>query len=134
MLAQKELKKLFHQLLENEIAQIDLGGSNITIRFHSDESKFSLSTTVYLGGNFIPNSVRKSLTYKTPFALENLKTYTTIIEDKFQIDLNYIGTLDNLNGEKFKELLEEFSWLSDEWRLYLDDHDKNDIIHIHIPK
>jgi hypothetical protein len=134
MLAQKELKKLFHQLLENEIAHIDLGGSNITIRFHSDESKFFLTTSVYFGGNFIPNGVRKCLTYKTPFSQENLKTYLTIHEDKFQIDLNYVGTLDNLNGEKFKDLLEEFSWLSDEWRLFLDDHDKNDIVHVRIPR
>lgn len=134
MLAQKDLKKLFHQLLEKEIAQIELGGSNITIRFHPDESKFFLSTPVYLGGNFIPNSVRKCLTNKTPFTKEHLKTYLSLNEDKFEIDLNYIGTLDNLNGEKFKGLLEEFSWLSEEWRLFLDDHDKNDIIHVRIPR
>lgn len=133
MLAQKELKKLFHQLFEKEIVEINLGGSTVTIRFHADESKFFLSSSVYFGGNFIPNSVRKCLTYKTPF-VQDLKTYLTIIEDKFQIDLNYVGTLDNLNGEKFKELLEEFSWLSDEWRLFLDDHDKNDIIHVRMPR
>ena len=134
MLAQKDLKKLFNQLLVNEIAQIELGGSHITIRFHPDESKFFLSTPIYLGGNFIPNSVRKCLSYKTPFAKEHIKTYLTLVEDKFQIDLNYIGTLDNLSGEKFKELLEEFSWLSEEWRLFLDDHDKNDIIHVRMPR
>lgn len=132
MLAQKELKRLFHQLLQNEIAQIELGGSNITIRFHADESKFSLSTPVYLGGNFIPKSVRKCLSHKTPFASENIKTFMTVDENSFRIDLNFIGTMENLSGEKFKELLEEFSWLADEWRLFLDDHDKNDIIHVRV--
>jgi len=132
MLAQKDLKKLFNQLMQNEIAQIDLGGSNITIRFHPVESKFSLSTPVYLGGNFIPKSVRKCLSHKTPFASESIKTFLTVDENNFRIDLNFIGTVENLSGEKFRELLEEFSWLADEWRLFLDDHDKNDIIHVRV--
>lgn len=134
MLAQKELRKLFNQLLEKEIAHVELGGSNITIRFLVDESKFILTTSVYFGGNYIPNSVRKCLSSSTPFVKEHMKTYLTVDEGKFQIDLNYIGTLDSMNGEKFKNLLEEFSWLSEEWRLYLDDHDKNDIVHVRMPR
>lgn len=132
MIAQNELKKLFNQLLQKEIAQVELGGSNITIRFHQVESKFSLSTPVYQGGNFIPKSVRKCLSHKTPFSSENIKTFLTVDENNFKIDLNFIGTMENINGEKFREILEEFSWLADEWRLFLDDHDKNDIIHVRV--
>jgi hypothetical protein len=132
MIAQKELKKIFHDLQQKEIAQIELGGSNITIRFHSDQSKFALSTPVYLGGNFIPKSVRQCLTHKVPFHSDSIKTYLTTDEPSFRIDLNYIGTMDNINGNKFRDILEEFSWLADEWRLFLDDHDKNDIIHVRV--
>jgi hypothetical protein len=130
MIAQKEIKKLFHQLRENEYAQIELGGFNITIRCNPDESLFGLSTPVYLGGNFIPKSVRNCLSLKTPFKSDTIKTYLTVDENNFEIDLNFMGTLDNINGEKFKDVLEEFSWLADEWKLFLDDHDKNDYVHV----
>jgi hypothetical protein len=133
MVMQKELKKLFHQLVREDMAQIELGGSNITIRVLDHASTFSLTTPVYYGGNFIPKSVRRCLSQKGPIFRENIKTNLTVNENNFEIFLNYLGSLDHLNGEKFKELLEEFSWLADEWRLYLDEHDRNDLVHVRIP-
>jgi hypothetical protein len=132
MLAQNDLKKLFHQLRQSAVAQIELSGAKITIRTFEEESKFSLCTSIYFGGNFIPKSVRNCLAHKTPFASENIKTYLTVDENAFEIQLNYVGTLDNQSGQKFKELLEEFSWLAEEWRVFLDDHDKNDIIYVRV--
>lgn len=133
MVMQKDLKKLFHQLYHGEIAHIELGGSNIMIRYLSDESKIALTTPVYLGGNFIPKSVRNCVSLKAvPFVSDNIKTYLTVDENNFKIDLNFLGTMDNINGERFKEVLEEFSWLAEEWRQFLDDHDKHDIIHVRV--
>lgn len=134
MLVQKDLRKLFHQLLQNEIAEVELGGSRITIRFDPAESKFLLTTPVYSGGNFVPQSVRQCLNHKLPFAQEHLKTYLSLKEEQFEINLNYVGTLNNLTNEQFRDLLEDFTWLSDEWRAFLDDHDKNDIVHVRIPR
>lgn len=128
----EELKKLFHQLVREDMAQIELGGSNIFVRILDNVSTFSLTTQVYFGGNFIPKSVRRCLSQKAPFVHEKIKTNLSIDEANFKIFLNYLGTLDNLNGEKFKELLEDFSWLADEWRLYLDEHDKNDLVHVRV--
>lgn len=133
MIMQNELKKLFHQLVREETAQIELGGSSITVRVLDQASTFSLTTPVYFGGNFIPKSVRRCVSLKAPFAPERLKTHLTVDENNFKIFLHYLGSLDHLNGEKFKELLEEFSWLADEWRLYLDEHDRNDLVHVRIP-
>jgi|688.fasta_scaffold03877_8 hypothetical protein len=125
-----QIKAVFHQLAQGDIAQIELGGSNITIRVLDRDSTFSLTTPVYFGGNFIPKSVRHCLSQKAPFAKEGLKTQLSIDENNFKIFLNYLGSLDHLNGEKFKNLLEEFCWLADEWRFYLDEHDKNDLVHV----
>ena len=132
MVLQKELKRLFHQLVRGDVAQIALGGSDITVRILDHTSTFSLTTPVYFGGNFIPKSVRRCLSQKAPFAHENIKTNLSLDENNFKVYLNYLGSLDHLNGEKFKELLEEFSWLADEWRLFLDEHDKNDLIHVRV--
>lgn len=134
MLMQNDLKKLFHELAKNEIAHIDLGGSNITMRMIEHASTFALSTPVYFGGNFIPKSVRESLSRKAPFTqVGMIKANLSIDEPNFRIWLNYLGSLDHMTGEKLKAVLEEFSWLADEWRLYLDEHDKRDLVHVRNP-
>lgn len=135
MLMQNDLKKLFHELAKHEIAQIDLGGSNITMRMIEPASTFALSTPVYSGGNFIPKSVRECLSRKAPFTqVGMIKANLTVDEPNFRVWLNYLGSLDHLTGEKLKAVLEEFTWLADEWRLYLDENDKRDLIHVRSPK
>lgn len=133
MIIEKELKKIFHQLVKEEVAQIAIGGTDITIRVLDDASKFSLSTAVYFGGNFIPKSVRNCVTQKKNLPEERIKTYLTLDEGSFKIYLNYVGSLEHLRTNGFGELLEEFSWSADEWRLILDEHDKNDLVHVRVP-
>ncbi len=133
MLVTKELKKVFQQLLQEDVANINVGGSNITIRIFDKATQFSLSTEIYFGGNFIPKSVRNSTaTKQSPFVRSNIKAFLTIDENAFKIYLGYMGRLDNMNNEAFRLLLEDFSWLADQWRIYLDKHDKNDLIHVRV--
>lgn len=132
MLIEKELKKIFRQLLQDDIAHIDVDGFDVTVRVFDQASKLSLSTPVYFGGNFIPKSVRTSLSQKVPFARDHVKAYLSVDENNYQINLNYLGRLNGLQNETFKGLLEDFSWLASEWRLFLDEHDKNDLIHVRV--
>lgn len=134
MLIQRDVRKLFQELVHSKIAQIEMGGSNVTIHFFGDESKYSLKTTVYYGGNFIPKSVRNSLKHKAPIHHIQLKTFLSVDEKAFKIHLNCIGTLENVNPGNFLELLEEFCWTADEWRLILDEQDRNDLIHVRVPQ
>lgn len=134
MIVEKEFRKLVHQLVKEEIAQIILGNSEVTVHVLDNATKISLSSTVYFGGNFIPKSVRKCISQTPAFEKHKLKTYLVVDEDNFGVSLNYLGGLNHLNKRMFVDLLEEFSWLADEWRLYLDEHDKNDLVYIHIPK
>ncbi len=133
MLLEKDLKKLFGQLIQNDIGYITLGNSDVKIRVFDSASKIALSSLVYKGDNFIPSSVRKSLSQKVPFQINcKIKTTFSLDEDNFQIGLNYLGSLENLNQNTFKEVLEEFGWLADEWRLFLDENDKHDLIHVRV--
>lgn len=134
MIVEKEFRKLVHQLVKEEIAQIILGNSELTVHVLDNATKISLSSTVYFGGNFIPKSVRKCLSQTPSFQIGLIKTFLIADEDNYRISLNYLGGLNHLNKRMFVDLLEEFSWLADEWRLYLDEHDKNDLIYIHVPK
>lgn len=134
MIVEKELRKLLHQLIKEEIAQIVLGGSEVTVHVFDNNTKIFLSSSVYFGGNFIPKSVRLSLEKRPSFQDGHLNSYLSIDEENYRISLNYVGGLEHLNKRMFVDLLEEFSWLADEWRLYLDEHDKHDLIHVRFPK
>lgn len=132
MIVEKELRKLLHQLVKEDIATITLGGSEVTVHVFDNNTKIFLSSSVYFGGNFIPKSVRNCLNTVPSFMKGHLKTNFSVDEENFHISLNYLGGLEHLNKKMFVDLLEEFSWLADEWRLYLDEHDKNDLIHVRI--
>lgn len=135
MIIEKELRRLLHQLIKEETAQITLGNSEVTVHVFDNATKISLASTVYFGGNFISKSVRSSL-IKKPAFLNNaqLPTYFTVDEENFRILLNYLGGLEHLTKHMFVDILEEFSWLADEWRLFLDENDKTDLIHVRVPK
>ncbi len=128
MLLESDLRKLFKQLMNNDQAQIALFGTDITIRMF-DSSKLSLTAPVYNGGNYIPSSVRKCVSQRSPFH-SDIKTNLVIDENKFEVDLNYSGRLESINSEVFSHLLEEFSWLAGEWKHFLDEHDRNDLVHV----
>jgi hypothetical protein len=131
----KEFKKIFQQLMHDSVAHLVVGGSDITIRVFEGGSMFSLSTDVYFGGNFIPKSVRSCITKQPPFTRDStIKTFLTVDEPNFHIYLNFLGHLDRMNKESFRLILEEFGRLADEWHLYLDENDKNDLIYIHVKK
>lgn len=132
MLIENDLKKLFNQLANDEIAHIALGGADITVRIFENSSKISLTSPVYFGGNFIPKSVRQCANQKPPFPPGAVKTYLSIDENAYQVYLNYSGLTSNLSNNKFKDLLEEFTWQAEEWRLFLDEHDKNDLVHVRV--
>jgi hypothetical protein len=132
MIVEKELKKVFHQLVHTDVAHISVDGFDVTIRVFDHSTKLALSTSVYFGGNFIPKSVRHCVTGKPPFDSGYIPTSLSIDEEKFEVDLNYEGAIHNLNNQSFIDLLEEFSWVAQEWRLHLDEHDKNDLVHVRV--
>lgn len=134
MLVEKEIKKILHQLAGGDLIQVSYGGSELFIRFIDEASKLALTTSVYEGYNYIPKSVRQSLTSRLPNQQSSIHTFLNIDENQYQINLNYLGRAQPLDHDHFKELLVEFSELADRWRFFLDEHDKHDLVHIYIPK
>lgn len=131
MLAETDLKRLFHKLIHQFSAKIHFAGSEIHVSFYDHASKVQLSTPVYLGTNYIPTSVRSCITQRPPFDNSLIRTNFTIDEDNYRILLNYTGALNRSDAEIFEDLVEKFGCLADEWRVLLDEKDKNDLIYIH---
>jgi hypothetical protein len=51
-------------------------------------------------------------------------------EENYRIFLNYIGSTEELTNLKFFHLMKEFEFMVEEWRIFLDEHDKQDLIYI----
>lgn len=132
MLIEKDIQQILSQLACGDSIKVPFDGSDIMIRIIDEASKLSLSALVYEGGNFIPISVRRCLSSKSPFFHPSILTFLTVDEQKYQIRLNYLGHAESLNHHDFKQLLEEFGVMAEKWRLYLDDHDKNDLIYVRV--
>jgi len=132
MLANKELQRLFHELISIGEAQIFLGGSEVIIRVFDNSTKLSIAAPVYFGSDFIPHSVRAAASKTPPFEKNTMiKTSLTIDEERFRIFLQYLGPTEGMNSEKFQHLLEDFGYLAEEWRIYLDEHDKDDLVYVY---
>lgn len=131
MKLENNFHRLYNRLFSEHRVQIHLGGSDIDVHLFDRHEKMSLTASVYEGDNFIPLSVRKCVNGKTPFEGQWIPTKLVIEEDKFKVLLIYVGKGSEFNLQNFKDLLEEFSWQADEWRLYLEEHDKHDLIHVY---
>lgn len=132
MIVENEIKKIIEELKQSKTTSFTFEGFDIEISVLDHSSKLFLATPVYSGGNYIPKSVRHCISQKAPFDQFNINTYLTVDENRFQISLNYLGQVYSLTSQSFRGLLEDFSTLAQEWRLFLDEHDKNDLIHVRV--
>ncbi|WP_041941950.1 hypothetical protein [Waddlia chondrophila] len=130
MLIDKEINRLLQELSHAEQAQIYLNGFAVSVHMLECGSRLTLSTPVYCGGNYIPNSVRESLRKKAPFDRLDIQTFLEIDEEDFSIMLIYQGECAPSGYGGIVDLLEDFSWLAEKWRDYLDEQDKNDLIYV----
>lgn len=131
MLLEKEIQKLFQELVSSEESQIFMSGFDISVCIFDHSSKVSLMTPVYFGGNYLPHSVRYAITKSPPFEKQQaIRTFLTVDEENYRVFVNYVGPTEILNNSKFLSLLEEFGFLAEEWRIYLEEHDRNDRVYV----
>lgn len=133
MVLEQEFANAIQELVKHEYASLAIGESQVHIHVLESTKKLSLSTTVYQGENYIPDSVRQAMLHQSPFA-RRIHTFLRLEEPVFVIQLRYLGDLESISKKEFRSLLEEFAAIADEWRTYLDDHDTKDRIHVPKPK
>jgi len=130
MVSSSLLKTILDELHTGGQTQIRLLGSLITVKSCISDSKLWLSTVIYHGENYIPDSVRSCLGAPPPVPHSRIPTFVTINEKKFQLTLNYLGIMPQHNPKELNDVLEQFSWDAEEWRYFLDDLDRRDLIHV----
>ncbi len=132
MLLEKEAQKILNQLSTGNAVEIPFDGSDIRVRTVDDASKIYLSAPVFDGGNYIPKSVRLSVSHQAPFERLPLHTYLTVDEQHHQVQLHYLGQADGIEKEELSELIGTFKEIAAKWRDYLEEHGKNDLIYVRV--
>lgn len=128
MVIQKEAEMALAQLINQKETQVNVGDFLISTRIFDDASKISFSTPVYKGEKYIPLSVRGCLFEKFPE--QTIKTYLSVDELNYMVNLHYLGRMDGMDFDRFKDLLEEFAQIADLWSSWLDDHDQRDYVYV----
>lgn len=131
-MSQHEISQVIGRLKRDKSAQIDIYGSPVSIGLFEEAHKVFLSTVIFHGINFIPLSVRACLNKKdAPIHQSVIPTYVSVDESSCSVKLNYIGNHDSINPQSFDHLLDEFCWLAEEWRSFLDEHGRQDLIYVY---
>ncbi len=128
MVIEKTAEQALSQLINQKEAQIAVGDFLISIRIFDNASKLTFSTPVFMGEKYIPLSVRGCLFEKFPE--QTIKTYLSVDELNYRVNLHYLGTTAGLDFGRFKDLLEEFAQIADLWSSWLDDHDRRDFVYV----
>ena len=132
MVLEKSIKDLLNHLLHHDVALMDLNGSQITVEATHGEDRLSLSTAVYQGDNYVPPSVRLCLTRSYPGPTSHIRTNLALNEENFTISLHHVSALGSFTNQSLVRLLEEFSWIAEEWRQILDDNDRRDLVYVRV--
>lgn len=133
MVLEKDIKDLLSHLLHHEVAQLDLNGSKITVETSHGAERLSLSTPVYYGDHYVPPSVRLCLKPGYAGPASHIRTNLSLDEENYLISLHHMSGLQAIDNWNFVRLLEEFSWIAEEWRQILDDNDRRDLVHVRMP-
>lgn len=131
MVSSEQINSLIGELEESGVTQVMLHGHPVQARF-DNKGSLALSTRVYHGNNFIPESVRDCLKHPPPFRVSALITKTSLDEKNFQILLIFQGMVNLREKLELKELVDNFCLSAEEWRFWIDDHDKRDLVHVHV--
>ena len=122
MVQEQAFSQLLRELSSAEHSAIAIGESEVVLKVFDNKTKLSLMTPVYDGEGMIPSSVREAATHPIP-SPTNIHTSLRFDEAGGIIFLSYIGALERLSKDGFRDLLETFAYQADRWRHYLDEHD-----------
>ncbi len=130
MITKEEVEQAFHRLSALRIARIGNAAQGLFLQPIEFGTKLHLSTLVYHGDKFIPQSVREACHshLETPYSY--IHTWLSLDEDLYQITLHHIGGLQDLGIDDLHEIAAEFEDAAFKWREIFEEKDRQDLVHI----
>lgn len=133
MVNKDQIDQIVEQLIKKQYVECIINGELLVLRFSEGFNKLVISTSVFDGGNYIPDSVRRGVNAKSVFPQCNIRTFFTLDEKKFQVVLNFSTDMDKGFGE-FSDWVHEFLWMANEWRFILERYGKEDLVFVYASK
>ncbi len=124
------IKDLVDHLKHNRKADVPVNGFMVAIEYAPVGALLNMKTTVYQAVNYIPPSVRQCLSPQFKGPISPLRTFLHLDEEKYAVSLNFDESIQHITQDTLTYLLEEFSWVAEEWRRLLEDHDQRDLLHV----
>jgi hypothetical protein len=131
MSSQTPIKDMISRLSHHRTVELSMNGFVIMTQLAPLGNVLSLRTVVYQGYDYIPPSVRLCLNSTFMGPISPLRVQLDLNEETFEIALAFSDPMRKITEEALLALLEEYTWLAEEWRRILDDHDKRDLVHVH---
>lgn len=133
MVSQSKSKKWLEKLMQKGTVEIVLHGNKVYVKAFQNDSIFSLSSVVYQGGDYIPKSVRSCAQKQESSAFQSRIAGSLVVDEQnYRVELHYVERMDEVDDRVLQDLLEEFCWLSEEWRNLLDEHDRQDLVYVYV--
>lgn len=127
------IRDLIAELKLKQRADITFQGKSIHLEMIEDGEKIHFLASVYEGGDYIPPSVRNGIKQRVPFQDRSFPAYLTIDEERFEIHLHHDEPGRVSTGALFSQI-DRFSFLAEEWREFLDQNGRGDLIHVRSTK
>jgi hypothetical protein len=131
MLLEHDINRLLTDLFDKKKGEISLHGVPLSLRL--DEfaaSKFHVTTPVFFGDNYIPNSVRTGLKENPAFTKHAIHTRFLVDEERYLVILQHSDILSGKTKTDLYHLLNEFSQLALDWIAFLDQRGKSDLVYV----
>ncbi len=125
------IEQVYQSLSTSDQTRRVVGVFDVEMTKLSAQRQLRLVTPVFLGGNYIPGSVRRALATGTVMA-HDAKTEVSlhIDEENFRVLLTYQTDWPNGSRDAFMALFEDFIVLADEWRRLLDEYGEQDLVYV----
>lgn len=120
---------IIQELSVNKKTVVFLHGWHVLLEYGPEG--LAISAPIYKGDNYIPAGVREAIQGSLFSGRSFLKTHFSLEEQNFTITIHSHILTPSLNQEFLSPLLEEFSWVAEQWWRHLDDRDQQDLVYIH---
>jgi hypothetical protein len=133
MITDNQIPSIIETLMKDNSAVVAIEGMSMRLSLWNDGQIIHLSTPVYHGENYIPPSVKDAI--KQPFAIssERFEASFKLDETTCFISLESLGTWAE-TAEDLKLMLYEFASFAEEWKNWLNEKGKGDLLPIYLKK
>ncbi len=130
MVTKEEVEQAFHRLSTLRIARIGSTAQGLFLQPVDLGTKIHLSTLVYRGDKFIPQSVRAACHSHLETPYSHIHTWLNVDEELFQITLHHVGGFANIDVDELQEIASEFEDAAFKWREIFEEKDRQDLVHV----